>query len=44
MKDKSKKNIKDAMILFEKVMKASVQDTPLPKPKRKITKKTVKKD
>lgn len=44
MKDKNKKNIEDAMILFEKVMKASVQDKPLPKPKRKTTKKTTKKD
>lgn len=44
MKDKSKKNIKDAMSLFEKVMKASVQQNPLPKTKRKTTKKTTKKD
>lgn len=44
MKDKNKKNIKDAMILFEKVMKASVQDNPLPKPKKKTAKKTTKKD
>ena len=43
MEDKSKKNIKDAMSLFEKVMKASVQQNPLPKPKRKTTKKVLKK-
>ena len=44
MKDKNKKNIKDAMILFEKSDETSVQQNPLPKTKKKTSKKTVKKD